>query len=84
MLEHGLSEWEAVPWWVPPAELAFSRFDASRALEAGLSVRPIEESFRDCWAWDRTRAGEPLRSDRGLAPEREAELLEAWHRRGPG
>jgi 2'-hydroxyisoflavone reductase len=84
MLEHGLAEWEAVPWWVPPAELAFSRFDASRALEAGLQVRPIDESFRDCWAWDRTRAGEPLRSDRGLAPEREAQLLAAWRDRAPG
>jgi 2'-hydroxyisoflavone reductase len=84
MLEHGLSEWEALPWWVPPAELAFSRFDASRALAAGLRVRPIEESFRDCWAWDRTRAGEPLRSDRGLPPEREAELLEAWRAGSPG
>jgi 2'-hydroxyisoflavone reductase len=83
MLEHGLSEWEAVPWWVPPAELAFSRFDASRALAAGLRIRPIEESFRDCWAWDRTRAGESLRSDRGLAPEREGELLEAWRARAP-
>jgi 2'-hydroxyisoflavone reductase len=79
LVEHGLSEWEALPWWAPPEELAFTRFDASRAFAAGLDPRPIEESFRDCWAWDRTRADEPLRSDRGLPPEREAELLEAWH-----
>lgn len=70
---------EAHPWWVPPQEIAVIRFDASRALAAGLEVRPIEESFRDCWAWDRTRANEPPQRDRGLPPEREAELLDAWH-----
>jgi 2'-hydroxyisoflavone reductase len=79
--EHELDGWEALPWWVPEGEYATTRFDATRAFEAGLRARPIEESFRDCWAWDRTRGGEPLRSDRGLEPEREAELLAAWHGR---
>jgi 2'-hydroxyisoflavone reductase len=81
LLEHGLDAWEALPWWVPPREYAVTRFDASRAFKAGLRARPIEESFRDCWAWDRTRAGEPLRADRGIEPRREAELLELWHGR---
>jgi 2'-hydroxyisoflavone reductase len=81
MLERGLSEWEALPWWVPPEELGVARCDASRAIAAGMAPRPIEDSLRDCWAWDRTRADEPLRADRGLAPEREAELLDAWRAR---
>jgi 2'-hydroxyisoflavone reductase len=80
MLEHGLDAWESLPWWAPPAEYALTRFDASRAFAAGLEVRPVGDSFRDCWAWDRTRADEPLVLDRvGLRPEREAELLAAWH-----
>lgn len=78
LVEHGLDQWEAFPWWSPPAEIALARFDASRAFAAGLHARPLEESLRDCWAWDRTRGGEPLRDDRGLSPEREAELLAAW------
>jgi 2'-hydroxyisoflavone reductase len=79
MLEHGLCEWEALPWWAPPQEFGVTRFDASRAFAAGLETRPVEESFRDCWAWDRTRADEPLNLERvGLTPEREAELLGAW------
>jgi 2'-hydroxyisoflavone reductase len=81
LIEHGLHEFEAFPWWVPPEELAFSRFDASKALAAGLEVRPVEDGFRDCWAWDETRAAEPLRDGEGLSPEREAELLRAWHAR---
>ena len=82
LLENGLDEWEAFPWWVPPQEIAFSRFDASRALAAGLRIRPIEESFRDCWAWQRSGEDLPVRSDEGLEAEREAELLDAWHARG--
>ena len=81
LLEHELETWEAFPWWSPPNEYAFTRFDASKALAAGLVARPIEDSLRDCWAWDRTRAETPLREDRGLPPEREAELLAALRAR---
>ena len=81
LIEHGLHEWEALPWWVPPQETAFSRFDASRALAAGLEVRSIEDSFRDCWTWQTSGEDIPVRDDRGLAPEREAELLAEWHAR---
>lgn len=82
LVEHGLDTWEAFPWWSPPSEAALARFDATKAFEAGLDIRPVEESFRDCWSWDLTRAAEPLRTERGLPPEREAELLAAWHARG--
>ena len=81
LVEHGLHTFEALPWWVPPQEIAFSRFDASKALAAGLAVRPIEASFRDCWAWQTSGEEIPVREDRGLPPEREAELLAAWHAR---
>jgi 2'-hydroxyisoflavone reductase len=81
LLENGLDGWEAFPWWVPPQEIAFSRFDASRALAAGLDIRPIEDSFRDCWAWMRSGEDLPVRADEGLEPEREAELLDAWRAR---
>jgi 2'-hydroxyisoflavone reductase len=76
MLEHGLAGWEALPWWAPPAELGVTRFDAARAFAAGLEARPVQESFRDGWAWDRTRPRDALRV--GLTPEHEAELLDAW------
>jgi 2'-hydroxyisoflavone reductase len=81
LVEHELDQWEAFPWWVPPSETAFSRFDASRAHEAGLTVTPIETSFRECWAWLTSDEEVASRPDRGLEPEREAELLTAWHAR---
>ena len=81
LVEHDLHTFEALPWLVPPQEIAFSRFDASRAIAAGLRVRPIEESFRDCWSWQTSGEEVPIREDRGLPPEREAELLAEWRAR---
>jgi 2'-hydroxyisoflavone reductase len=75
LVERGLDQWEALPWWSPPAEVGISRVDASRAFAAGLRFRPVEDSLRDCWAWDRARGDVPLRDGEGLPPEREAELL---------
>jgi 2'-hydroxyisoflavone reductase len=66
---------------VPPSEAAFGRFDASRAHGAGLTVTPIETSFRECWDWLNSDEEVASRPDRGLDPEREAELLQAWHGR---
>ena len=75
--EHGVSEDEPVPYWVGTRYVALRRFDPSKALAAGLKTRPLEETLRDCWAWDLGRRRPPLSV--GLAPEREAELLAAWH-----
>jgi len=77
LLEHGVSDDEPVPYWVGTRYGALRRFDPSKAFAAGLVTRPIEETFRDCWAWDRARVQEPLGV--GLEPEREAQLLSAWN-----
>jgi 2'-hydroxyisoflavone reductase len=51
--------------------------DVSRALAAGLTFRPLDETVRDTLVW--AQAGEEQRTAEGvgLAPEREAELLAA-------
>jgi 2'-hydroxyisoflavone reductase len=54
------------------------RYDLSKATGAGLRNRPFGETVADTLAWDRTRDQDvPMRA--GLTPEREAELLAAWH-----
>ena len=52
--------------------------DPAKAYAAGLSPRPLADTVRDTLAWTRT-VGSP--TSRGSSPEREQELLAAWHAR---
>ena len=85
LLEHGVGPWMELPLWVSRAEEAFLQMSVSKAVEAGLRFRPLEETVRDTLAWAReVGAGlvtETPYGTAGLDPAREAELLEAWRRR---
>lgn len=77
----GIEPWTDLPVWVPPGELydTVHQGDVSRALAAGLSCRPVEETVADTWRWLRTLGGQaPRRPDRppvGLDPAVEAKVL---------
>ena len=74
--------WSDMPVWIPPTEemKGFSRFDCSRALSAGLRFRPLAETASDTLNWFRTLPAERRSQLKaGLSPEREREVLEAWH-----
>jgi 2'-hydroxyisoflavone reductase len=78
-------EMRFAPWNpVRGEEAGASLTGIKRSLAEGLRARPLEETVRDTLAWHETRPAErkaALRS--GLTPEREAELLAAWHARKP-
>jgi 2'-hydroxyisoflavone reductase len=77
LLEREVGEWMELPLWLADPALAFAdRVDVSRALAAGLTFRPLEETVRG--ALDRAETTEAA----GLEPEREAALLAEWHGRG--
>jgi len=71
------------PWNpVRGEEAGASLTGIQRSLAEGLRSRPLDEIVRDTLAWHETRPAErkaALRS--GISPEREAELLAAWHAR---
>ena len=72
LLEREVEPWQDLPVWIPasdPDMRYFHRADVSRAVAAGLTFRPLEETARDVPEWT-GRAG--------LSPEREAELLAEW------
>jgi len=89
LIEHDVGPWMELPLWIPESDEAFRHLqtaDVSRAVEAGLTFRPVEETVRDTLAWAEGAAGTaaPLASGMdigkaGLEPAREAELLSAWH-----
>jgi 2'-hydroxyisoflavone reductase len=58
LAEHDVQPWSDMPVWVPDTEedAGFSRIDVSRAIGAGLTFRPLEETIRDTIAWAETRS----------------------------
>lgn len=78
--EHEVTGWTDLPVWVPSTGDAkgINRVDNTKAVAAGLTSRPLDAVAADTLAWDRAREQTwPMRA--GLSPEREKELLAAWH-----
>ena len=74
VLDAEVQPWTELPLWLPGAEYAgMTRADIRRALEAGLTFRPLEETVVDTLAWDRSVPGERPT----LAHDREQEILAA-------
>jgi 2'-hydroxyisoflavone reductase len=73
--EHEVGPWLELPLWLPGPEWAgMHQTDVSRAVAAGLRFRPLAETIEGA-------AGADAVEGVGLTPEREAELLAAWHGR---
>ena len=77
-----VSPWADLPCWIPAQgeEAGFGRTSVARAERAGLAWRPLDDTVRDTLAWWQglpTERRAKLRA--GLSPEREAQVLAAWH-----
>src|SRR2546430_4360623 len=73
--------WSDMPVWAGD-ELGMSRTNISRALAKGLTFRPLGDTARDALAWFTSLPQERQSKLRaGLTPEREAEVLAAWHQK---
>jgi 2'-hydroxyisoflavone reductase len=76
LLEQGVDEWMELPLWLAsPEYVGMHRVRNDRAVAAGLTFRPLEETARG--ALEEAR----LTAEAGMKPERERELLEAWRNR---
>jgi 2'-hydroxyisoflavone reductase len=74
VLDAEVQPWTELPLWLPGDEYAgMARADIDRALAAGLTFRPIEETVVDTLAWDQDVPGDRPT----LAHEREQEILAA-------
>jgi 2'-hydroxyisoflavone reductase len=83
----GVRAWSHMPAWVPATgEMAgMLQVSIRRALDRGLTFRPMAETARDTLAWFRSLPEERQQNLlAGIAPEREAEVLRAWHARAAG
>lgn len=82
LVRHEVRPWTEMPLWIPEAQAGYRGFMAAsidQALRHGLRFRPLAETLADTLEWAKTRPpSHPWKA--GLAPEREASLLESWSR----
>ena len=89
LLEREVGQWMELPLWIAESDAEWAHMqeaDVSRAVAAGLTFRPIDDTVRDTLAWAEQRdapgsgtAAMGSAAGVGMAPEREAELLAEWH-----
>ena len=76
-----VAPWSDMPVWVPPTgeDGGMGAVSIKRALEQGLTFRPLAETARDALAWFKAQPKErQAKLKAGLTPAREAEVLAAW------
>ncbi|CAN5431492.1 SDR family oxidoreductase [soil metagenome] len=82
-----VSPWGDMPVWIPPTSEggAMSRTNIKKALAEGLTFRPLDLTARDTLAWFKEQPPERQAELRaGLKPDREKQVLEAWHKTPDG
>jgi 2'-hydroxyisoflavone reductase len=73
-----------IPIWTSTrgTEIGYSTMNISRAVSHGLTFRPLSETTRATLEWFRKQPVErQLKMRAGIKPQREAEVLAAWHAR---
>jgi 2'-hydroxyisoflavone reductase len=74
--------WSDMPVWVPPrgGSAGFADISIAKALAKGLTFRPIPDTAKATLEWFRKQPKErQAKLKSGLTPERETEVLAAWH-----
>jgi 2'-hydroxyisoflavone reductase len=74
LIEKDVGQWMELPMWLHE-DVGIHATGVSRAVEAGLTFRPLAETIRGALEHAETT------KEAGLDPGREAELIEAWKAR---
>jgi 2'-hydroxyisoflavone reductase len=77
-----VSPWSDMPVWVPPRpdSAGFATININRALSKGLTFRSIPDTTRATLDWFHAQpADRQAKLRAGITPEREKEVLAAWH-----
>jgi len=74
--------WSDMPVWVPPrgGEAGFAEISIKKALDKGLTFRSVPDTAKATLDWFRKQTPErQSKLKAGIKPERETEVLAAWH-----
>ena len=82
LLDAGVEPWSDLPMWIPAdsSDAYWSAIDVSKAIKHGLTFLPLSQTVKDTLDWAAARPADHVWRA-GLSPEREKELLAAWHGR---
>jgi 2'-hydroxyisoflavone reductase len=87
LAQQNVRGWSDMPTWIAPRadNAGWSRVSIARALDKGLTFRPLAVTARDTIDWFASLPAERRANMlAGLKPEREKEVLAAWHARKAG
>jgi 2'-hydroxyisoflavone reductase len=79
-----IAPWSDLPVWIPPRgeEAGGNQVSNKRAVAKGLVFRPLADITGDTVAWFKSQPQDrQAKLKAGLTPEREAEVLAAWHKK---
>jgi len=85
LLEHDVTPWSELPLWIPDEAGPLLQVDSSRAVAAGLDMRPLTDTIRDVLQTPtrlKPLAG-GLQAATPIDPTREGQLLTAWTATAP-
>lgn len=82
LVEQNVSGWSDMPVWVPPRDeyAGFHRVSITNAVAAGLTARPLAETVSATLAWYDSLGPDPSLKW-AMTPQREQQVLAAWHAR---
>ena len=82
LAEHGLESWRQLQMWADsdsPVTGSLT-WSSQKAMDAGLTIRPMDETIRDTLDWYMSLPAKRRSTMRsGIRPQKEAEVLAAWH-----
>jgi 2'-hydroxyisoflavone reductase len=83
--DQGVRSFDMMPFWLPLDEdPGFCQIDGSKAINEGMSYRPVAKTATDTWRWFQSSFFDDTQfpaNGWGISSRREDELLRAWDER---
>jgi 2'-hydroxyisoflavone reductase len=81
LMQEGVAPWSEMPLWFPEDDdhwKGFMFINCDKALDAGLTARPLEQTIKDTLTWHQANnLDEPLKA--GMDRDKEEALLRKWN-----
>jgi 2'-hydroxyisoflavone reductase len=80
LVRQEVGPWMELPLWLQEADRGLMAVKVNKAVQAGLTFRPLADTVRDTLVWAQTRLTDH-QWRAGISPEKERQVLDAWKER---